>query len=512
MDNNYTINCCSSRIKIINEGLQPYQTLSFLVPGNDTVWTELSELWYISFTVCITVFALLYLMLGLFSVIMIIKKNCLRLPTRTFFVVYTNMAILGFSRTLFLSLDPFGILGFISDHFSGWIIVSRIFGSFGFPSVVASCTLIIVTLMRLAKVKTGAQWYESWTMPVLITVVTYTISLIAEVLNHTSTYSALFVGLACQIVFTLWGLFICTAFLITGTRLLRKVTTSEKKTLRRSESSSYPEEYCTTSERTKTIRKKITIITFGTAIVGIIYSAVAVVSVTMLFMLILNNCLGYKRKTDSNSWLIVQIIQFSVEIVLAIFVLYSITNTAPLKKLYRKVICCDTCSSGQTVDEGVDLDRPKTCSQSLQSHHTGDTVIELGDIESHQIPINATNSNGRTFKINTQSVSESSELELEGAHMETREMGKSSITASDSALVADAACRVFSIGNSPTRIESARTHKSKHKPVRLIGNTCIPLLVTSGVMTEQTRTKTLPVSLLYTSSQEEKFRSDYVQV
>ena len=75
-------------------------------------------------------------------------QDCIQLSTRTFFAVYLSIAILGFSRGAFFVLDPFSILGFINNSFTRWVIVSRFLAILGFPSLVAACTLIILTLAR----------------------------------------------------------------------------------------------------------------------------------------------------------------------------------------------------------------------------------------------------------------------------------------------------------------------------------------------------------------------------
>ena len=121
------------------------------MPLDTAVWTERDEAWKICFYVYIAVMSAIFLKLDIVSIVMLIKKDCIRLPTKTFFAIYMSTAILGFSRALHLVLDPFGLVGFISDRFPAWFIVSRMLSAFGFPSLVASTTLMIFTLVKWQK-------------------------------------------------------------------------------------------------------------------------------------------------------------------------------------------------------------------------------------------------------------------------------------------------------------------------------------------------------------------------
>lgn len=337
---------CFQNIEAINSPLEPYQTLALLVPGDDRVWTERNEAWMIVFKLIIIIVGIVYLMIGIASVLLIIRKKQLRISAKTFFAVYTCTAILGFSRALMLFLDPFGILGYIGNRFEAWIIFSRFLAALGFPSLVAACTLIIFTLFKLVNAAPGKQWYEYWKYVALITAVPYALALTAESIGHIHFYLALFSNLGCELIFVLWGVSVCSAYLLAGTRLLRalmkhykkatKISESTSQSFTRTEARQFEDKY----KKANKIKKKLTHITFGTAIAGILYAMSSLGLVVMIFFLILHECMGLRSRTSSDLWLGIVTTNHFTEILLALFVMYSITDVPQLFRLLRDFVTC----------------------------------------------------------------------------------------------------------------------------------------------------------------------------
>ena len=325
---------CFEHIDALNQDLHPYETLSLLAPIDETVWSNRTTTWLILFKIAIGVLALSYLALGITSVVLIIKKNSLRISTRTFFAVYLSMAILGFSRAALLILDPYGILGYIRDSFPGWIIISRFMAALGFPSLFGSCSLIILTLVKLVNANPGKQWYEYWRYVLVLITIPYVIGLGAECLSYGNTYAALFAGLVCETLFVIWGLFICTAYLAAGTRLLRNVSKRYRRATMTSESTRHYPRMRSHAEHSHEMRnmattRKILIITFGTAMAGILYSLISAGVLVLLLLLIFGNCMGGRGATNSTAWLAMQFANHLSELLLATLIMYSITDVSP---------------------------------------------------------------------------------------------------------------------------------------------------------------------------------------
>ena len=378
---NLTAEDCLDNIGILNADLQPYQTLSLLVPTDDRVWTERDQTWMILFKLATGLLAFAYLIIGIAAVFLIIKKDALVLPAHTFFAVYLSMAILGISRALLFVLDPFGIIGFIREPFPAWIIVSRFLGSVGFPSLIASCTLIIFTLIKLVETKAGMQWYESWPKVLIVLCVPYAIALAAESLGHINTYTALFSGLVCEVFFVIWGVTICVSFLVAGTRLLRKVDRQYRRATN---------QFVSNDRRMKRIKRKIIKITFGTAIAGIFYSLVSAGGVIMVLLLIGSDCMGFQmRRTDSATWLAIQFLNFVAEILLAICVFYSITDVSRFTRFFQNIFCKQfasrqgvgesSASAARDQEEGMQGSDSSAEQRGPVENQSGSTLTDMPD-------------------------------------------------------------------------------------------------------------------------------------
>ncbi len=389
---------CFGGIKEITDPLQPYQTLSLLVPTDDRVWTERDLTWNILFIIIISLLAVTYFCIGLTSVVLMIRKDCLRIATKTFFAVYLTMAILGFSRAILFVVDPFGILGFIGEPFQVWIIVSRYLASVGFPSLVGACTLIVLTLVKLAKTSLGKQWYEYWSYSLIVIAIPYTIAITAETLGHIQTYTALLTGLTCETFFVIWGVSICIFYLIAGKNLLNKVNTRHRKATMLSESTSTTNTvqqcggvsessryFAKQHSKAQRIKRKIVIVTFGTAVSGILYALVSAGGVAMVLLLIFYDCMGSRHRTNSAAWLAVQFTNYITEILLAIFILYSMTDMTKFVEFLKLVLsCCCYCCFGMMPAGGDDSTTSPGHSMEDDPETASGHVHDLGEAEGEE--------------------------------------------------------------------------------------------------------------------------------
>ena len=374
---------CKMHKDTLTDGKAPYQILTVLTPLDDSIWKERSDAWFLTFKIYAAVYAVIFLLIGITAVVMIIKKDCIRMKIKTFLAVYVSIAILGFSRSLFLALDPYILIGFIGDRFEGWIIVSRLFAIFGFPSLVASYTLIFLTLLKIANVSAGNQWYERWKFVIPIAATPYVIAITAEVIGLTATYPALVSVIACEAFFSLWGIMMCIVFLFAGVRLLRQVRVHAKRTNRMSNM-----ERATPEERQQRVEfanqeharhhvrigrttRKIAIITYATAVLAIIYSVATASNLVALSLFIFDQCIGYMERGDSVLWLVNQIVIRTVEIPLALVMLYSITDVSAVLHIMKQLLCC--CKKEITnskVDSDVDLGQ-------INEQHTQEQSTEI---------------------------------------------------------------------------------------------------------------------------------------
>ena len=384
---------CGEYKENLTLGLAPYEILNFVTPHNNRVWTERGGAWIITMGIYVGILSLVYLLLGTVSFVLIFKKDCVRLPTKTFFTVYLMLAVLGFTRALHLLLDPYGLFAFISKEFSRWIIISRLFALSGFPSLVACCTLIIFTLLKIPKATLGNQWYHYWRYVIPIAVAPYIIAVIAEVISYLVTYPALISIVICEAFFVLWGITICIAYLFTGVRLLREVRVRMRRTMRSSASmppnqedvdrhtrqkqarDNLAAERQSQRERTRKSTRKISIITYTSAIIGIIYSLLTAANLTMVCLLVFYDCLGFNEKQGNSAlWLALQAGTRVTEVILAFVIFYSITDVTLVVKFMKQILLCGSCCCrNRQVVQQCGRCNTNSLAHNLQSMHSNNT-------------------------------------------------------------------------------------------------------------------------------------------
>jgi len=357
------ISCEEYKIDLVT-GLESYQVLALSVPENATVWSNKTAAWDTLFYIYSAVGAILFLAIGVLSTALGVKKDCARIKTKTFFIVYTCIAVLGYSKFLWFVLDPFSLFGYISDQFTGWFVITRLIDALGFPSIVASYTLIIATLFKISS-QPGTQWYQKWTMVLPILISPYLIVFTAEVIALTAPYPALLSVIICEFVFTLWAWVVCVLFMVAGVRLLKKLKRRELASMRVSDvavnregneesnqsTAAARKKYVSTEQKRRMVKlrgpkRRITLITFATAFLEIIYSLVALGRAVLTCYLLYSSCLGFGgHHAPSEVWLALEIAQRVTELTLALVLLYSISDLSTLQTLF-----CSKCSpqSNQT--------------------------------------------------------------------------------------------------------------------------------------------------------------------
>ncbi len=321
--------------------MEPYQILSLTAPQNFTVWTERDFVWNVIFYVYSALLATVFLTVGLIATFLLIKKDCARLQSKIFFTIYTCISILSFSRALWLALDPFGLIGFISESFHRWFIISRSIETLGFPSLDVSYTLMIIALLKI-NTKPEEPWHHQWKIVLPVVFVIYTVIIAAVVIAFVTPYPGVISILVCQYLFAIVGMILCVLFLFAGKRLLRKLNRSETMSIRLSNTSTSElkkspicahnttfvcKELQRRQAKTKRMKLKIITFTYATVIFSIIYSLISVAQAILTTHLMFGSCFGYQgEKASSLAWLILEICQRVTEVILALVLIYSITD------------------------------------------------------------------------------------------------------------------------------------------------------------------------------------------
>lgn len=432
---------CEEHKSMLFENLEPYQILSYIVaPLGENVWVERDDAWNICFFVYIAVMSAVFLKLGIVSVIMLIKKDCVRLPTKTFFAIYLSIAILGFSRALHLILDPLGLLGYIAEHFPAWFVLSRMLAIFGLPSLVASTTLLIFTILKVAKAVPGKQWYHYWKFIIPIMLTPYMIGFFSEIVANFTPYPGLLIVIVCFLFFALWGLVICLTFLFAGNRLLRQLRLRGRKTIRFStvrangtdmESQTAIRRNFASREqlrhqiRNRRTYRKITIITYGTALFTISYSLLFIATAIMIGIMLFQECFGFNGLAYPSVWLALEFCKRFNEIILSMMLLYSITDIAGvLRVLFGK--CC----TGQQVENSTrpiknfQKNASLTTLSALDQPHVNESIESLSSNVNQGVLVIRTSTTDQSDDFNhenhNQDLADDIEPTVTSEHNETR--------------------------------------------------------------------------------------------
>ena len=349
---------CIEYINNITSTAPAYIVLSLINPVQVDwpVWAPRTDAWNYALIGYSSVFSLFYFILGITSLALVIKRDCARLKTKTFFAIYVCLSVLGFSRGLHIALDPFGVQGWLMGFFPQWTIISRSLAVLGFPSLTASYTLVFLTLYRSTEMGSSRLWHQQWRVVIPLVLAHYTVAIVAEIIANTAIYPALIVIIICEAAFSTWGVVICFIFLFAGRRLLKKLKTQcessnrisnsffktqrernkHKRTRQESQSTLSEENYARNYQKiSKTIRKVI-IITYITALLAIIYAIFSKVSLFFASWLIFHDCLGFIGQGNPVIWLCIQIGIKIMELPLACIMLYSVTDMSG----FVNMLCC----------------------------------------------------------------------------------------------------------------------------------------------------------------------------
>ena len=321
-----------------------YQVVYYSNPVNlsetgNVIWKQVSPIWNISLLVSIGLRIPTYLAIATLCVLLLVKNGG-RFHAKTFPVIYTCITVLGISRVLFLLFDPYGISGWIADRWFFWVICSRLLAVVGIPALTTSYTLIFLTLWKSSDMNASHHWYNKWKVIVSIIAVYFSIAVSAEIIANSvpDPTSAIVVIIVCEVFFSFWGLTMCVMYLIAGSRLIRTI----KRQVMRSSKVSATDVKKNTMEYNKNISKKapvrvirkILYITYGTAILGVLYSLVNA-GTLILKIYMVHLCFGFHGQVDPIIWLCIEIISKVLEIALAINIIYSVTNTNRIIKTVK---------------------------------------------------------------------------------------------------------------------------------------------------------------------------------
>ena len=185
----------------------------------------------------------------------------------------------------------------------------------------------------------------------------HVIAIVAEAISHAAPYPAILSVLICEGSFVLWGILIGIFYLFAGGRLRRKlkgqctkaVTRSLSRLERRPPIGLMEEELRRHYKRIAQTVRKIALISYGTATLGILYAAISAASLVATSLFVFEDCMGLSKPGNPVVWLSITVASWSLEIPLAYVMLYSVTDVrGVLESMKQSLCCCHTSNRDQT--------------------------------------------------------------------------------------------------------------------------------------------------------------------
>ena len=370
---------------LVRNGTHTYSILSLVVPSGAAHWAERTTVYWVFFYAMLAVFGFLFLCLALGCILLLVKRHLAqRFKVRTFIAIDLALMILGFSRVFFFILDPWGQSGFCRGHIA-CIVVSRLIGALAFPSLTAGYTLVLITLWISARMQLGLSCIQRLKILIPLCFVHYGVAITFEIMGSLPIKNSMVVVIllvTCEATFSVWGFMVCFSFLITGHRLLKHVEKSVRSSsmicrdspnLTRQqliEQSKFQNQGQTGRNRSNTTMKlkymlkehhrrairKVALITYLTVALGMLYSAVTFVNLILVCLSLFFGCPGYladdMTRQEPGVWLMLRYFAFTLELLLAVLLTYSISDYRPILNL----LCCNMrkVSSRQGSPSGVE--------------------------------------------------------------------------------------------------------------------------------------------------------------
>ena len=342
----------------------PYEALGLTVPNDRENWEERTVVWYVFFDIMLALYGMLYCGLASFTLALLCKR---RLTARfnkipTFIAIDFALLTLAISRVVFFSLDPWGQNNYFTCQ--GCVIVSHLISALAFPSLTASYTLLFITLWSTAKIRFGPLWIQKLKILVPLCFFHYIVAIVIEIIASIPlpAIPIVIIIILCEVIFAVWGIGLCIAFMIAGVRLLHTIKRSARTSSMVSRDSPtvtrhdliinkeppsvrYRQRTKSRSEaqeRHRRIVGKITRMTYFTASLAILYSLLILVNLVFLCLNLFDGCAGYigNAKLSPERWLVIVFLQLTLELLLATQLSYSNTDYRPILSFLKQHLHC----------------------------------------------------------------------------------------------------------------------------------------------------------------------------
>ena len=338
--------------------------------NNEDIWGEETTVWLVFFYLYVAIFLTLFCLLTALTLYVVTqRKRSERQKIKkvnTFYAINSLIIALGVLRIVHLIFDPHYVEGWIEGPVFHHIL-SIVF-SMGFPSLTASYLLVFITLWMSRKIQGGFKLIQKLTILIPLCAFQYVVTLIIELITISNQYEVIYVIIACDLFFCIWGIFICIAFFMAGYLLIKSIGVGNRESTAGLENLQVNQQnslkggrythasrvgsrrFTFTKRQTSTLsyrRKgvehrqrammKVTIVTCVSAFLGILYSILSAANVALTMNLLLQNECVNEARGNRVMWLVLQYLGRSLELLLCLLLLYAVADTTKLMKyLFKK--------------------------------------------------------------------------------------------------------------------------------------------------------------------------------
>lgn len=348
------------------------ELLQLSYPNKDNTfgnWGHLNTGWLIAFYIHIVIFSAAFFVLATTSLLVLIQRDLF--PGRKVLkelnhkTVYTLacinvlLIILGYSKFLFLILDPYFVSGYLNCEYCHipWSLME----SLSLPSLTIAYTMEFVTLWLCIQIVQESV-FKRCQFVVPFTFLNYVIAIVVQIIANFFVYPAIIAIIACTIYFICFGIILCLVYIFTAWRVLGTIKKAARRATFNGISSSIWKECppdgdsnnksvkdtvtttkklsnCTFREKYTPTQKsailKISKICYGTALLGLLLSVVQIVLLVILSRVLLTDCIS-KSHPDKNLWLVFQYLREIIELALGFVLLYCTADFKMLLKWMKK--------------------------------------------------------------------------------------------------------------------------------------------------------------------------------
>jgi len=327
---------------------------------NEDIWGEQSSVWLTFFYLYIVTFVIAFSILAVSALyVMTQRKKAERSRLKkvnTFYAINSMLIIMGVLRVAHLIFDPYYVEGWLHER-APHVILSLIF-SMGFPSLTASYLLVFITLWMSRRIKGAFTCIQKLTVLIPLCAFQFVVTFAVELIALSNQYEVVYLIIACDLFFCVWGIIICVSFLLAGHLLIKSIGAGNRLSVEENKNGTDPQQRRFTGSRRFTFTKrrsstlthkrkgiehrqrammKVTIVTFATAILGILYSIVSIVNVALAMALLLQDTCVDQAEGNRAVWLFLQYLARTLELLLGFLLLYSVADTTKLMKyLFKK--------------------------------------------------------------------------------------------------------------------------------------------------------------------------------